>query len=163
MGTWVLRKGDHCAALTDVIPRSTSNAAPEVVVEEGLLESKHKVKTLLTKYFQTVPELRRKRLAEYYLPPQGSKEKKHHQPIFLIGDKRLRCSLCCSYCFTTGTATNGPEVIDRADFHKQVNMGDAMCNVCKAPLCFKKTRFPGQTKTCWEIFHTQKAKGSVVW
>ncbi len=35
-------------------------------------------------------------------------------------------------------------------------MADAMCNVCKAPLCFKKTRFPGQTKTCWEIFHTQK-------
>jgi hypothetical protein len=35
-------------------------------------------------------------------------------------------------------------------------MADASCNVCKVPLCFKKPRFPGQTKTCWEIFHTQE-------
>jgi hypothetical protein len=31
-----------------------------------------------------------------------------------------------------------------------------MCSVCKTPLCFKKARFPGQSKTCWDIFHTQK-------
>jgi hypothetical protein len=35
-------------------------------------------------------------------------------------------------------------------------MADAICSVCKTPLCFKKARFPGHSKTCWELFHTQK-------
>ncbi len=125
------------------------------------------------RHFQTVPELVKKRLASIYMNQQGGRKgKQTHVPQFLKGKERIRCILCCKFCFTAGTLKKGPEVIQRKEFHNNVrvctrdeslfdagrqgHMADASCNACKVPLCFKKPRFPGQTKTCWEIFHTQK-------
>ena len=127
----------------------------------------------MKKYFQTNPELKRKRLAAYYTNPYGGKKgKQTHVPHFTKDKERQRCILCCKFCFTPGTLNKGPEVIQRNVFHKNVKLTDAMvaapfdsgrqehmadasCNICKVPLCYKKPRFPGQNKTCWEIFHTQ--------
>jgi hypothetical protein len=90
---------------------------------------------------------------------------------FLKDKERQRCILCCTFCFTPGTLTKGPKVIQRNEFHKNVkmtskdairfdsgrqgHMADARCSICKVPLCFKKPRFPGRTKSCWDIFHIQ--------
>jgi hypothetical protein len=80
----------------------------------------------------------------------------------------MRCTLCCYRCFTPGTLSIGPKVIDRQSYHTGVtqatagrdagrhgHMADAKCKICRAPLCYKKARFPGNTKSCWEIFHSQ--------
>ncbi len=172
MGNRMLISGDgHVVSLIDEDASGDRNNAANEDTEPS---KKNKVERSLKKAFNTIPELRRKRLAEKYKDPNGGrKDTTKHEPVFLKDNERLRCTICCRFCFTPGTLKVGPEVIERDDFHRNVNvlptqtsvmydsgrqghMADTMCKICKVPLCFKKARFPGHGDTCWRIFHSQQ-------
>ena len=89
-----------------------------------------------------------------------------------VGGRR-RCVLCCRLCFT---ADAEPTVKERLDFHEPCDghnkrggksentkgrgrighYANNECSVCKVPLCTKKCRFPNVSKTCWELWHSEK-------
>jgi hypothetical protein len=165
MGNWMIVSGANCEMS---LPQSNTIGAGETESTAAML-TKNAIKGNKKRYFQTVPELIRKRLAPTYTDPYAGQKGMRHEPQLLTGDERLRCGLCCKFCFTAGTLQKRPEVIDRKVYHRgkkgvavtndtgrMGHMADSLCSICKIPLCFKKLRFPNQAKSCWDIFHTQR-------
>ncbi len=86
MGNWMIVSGANLE-----IPRPQSNTIGAGETEPTVDSMTKKAVKGNKKYFQTVPELIRKRLATSYTDPYAGQNGVRHEPHFLTGEERLRC------------------------------------------------------------------------